>query len=339
MPPSNHKNLKGPRISATRIQQYDDCARKWVAQAVQGFDGDEPRPLPATTAQAFGTNVHLIAEQWLRDGIAPPQTLEGRTFLGGINYLPKPKTPGVKVELPFQTKIAGKDFSGTMDCVWVREDGSVMLIDHKTTSNLRWAKTPAQLHGDQQAVAYAWGLFEQFPELELLDLRWVYYQRVTAIDEIPMAKCIDLQMSREYAKDYWEKRLAPSASSMLELYRKRAHPADVEGNPLMCKAYGGCPYRKDCESLKGKNMSNALEALLKKTKKEKPVAVIPEESKDVEAPKVEPKTTTRPSKANEQKARIAALEASTATLTQASKIMEQVLEMHGEVLKRLKDDI
>ena len=116
MPPKSKKAAR-VHLSATRIKTFDMCARKWSVFNIRGFDGGPPVKQPTSEALRFGSAYHLELENWLRDGTPPDQsTLEGRTAAATIKHLPTPGTPGLFIERPFESVIAGETLTGTADC-------------------------------------------------------------------------------------------------------------------------------------------------------------------------------------------------------------------------------
>ena len=130
---------------------------------------------------------------------------------------------------------------------------------------------------------------------------------------------------------------------MLDLYDNSVYPSEVAGNYNACGAYGGCAFREECDKLKGENMAGLDDLIKGKIKTKKPAEEAPKVIPDAvaeEAPKiVEHKTKTRPSKSNQQKAAIAALETLTATYKQLEEMMKKLNESQQKVLDKLNEDL
>jgi hypothetical protein len=335
------KKGRGLHLSATRVKLYDQgCPRKWAAQYVKGFDGKPPKRLPPTPAMTFGTEFHRIAEEWLRDGTVPPNTLEGATFRPGIKHWPEPGSDGLMVEVDFDVEIEGGLFQGQADVVmW---DGKNLFIgDHKTTSSIRWAMDATKLSRDPQALFYAKIFMDKYG-VDEATLKWVYYERAKNIYAVPNTVETTSSVTREAVDTHWNRQLK-NMENMLAIYGQACHPSEVEANENFCYAYNReCPFKGHCDELKGYNMRSLeeLRALSKKKQEEKapagaPPTVVKEEATTEEPKTVEVKTTTRPSKAAEQKATIAALEAIKTNLDHLNEMQRNMQQKYDKVLDKL----
>jgi hypothetical protein len=94
----------------------------------------------------FGTAVHAQLERWLREGVKPDDTPAGRTAAQGLQWLPHPDTR-LLLEQKFVFAVTDEiSAGGIIDCLVPPEIGNeVIVVDHKSTSDLRWAKTEEQL--------------------------------------------------------------------------------------------------------------------------------------------------------------------------------------------------
>lgn len=346
MPPRK-KKIDGLHISGTRMQLHNLCQRKWAAQYVMYWDGGPPKQLPPSDNMQFGTDMHLIAEEWLRDATIPPDTPEGRTFKAGMAHWPAPKTKGLYVERSFVTKINGRKVPGTMDVLWVRADGSVLVGDHKTTAALFWAKSPQDLLRDEQAMLYAHAAFEEFPEVDEITMRWVYYVRLDEPEKEPASKKVEFTVSRSHVESFFGKTLAPTAKNMLELYDKKVSPVDVPPSYDACDAYGGCPYKSRCKEIdpeREERMQEKLDSLAKLAKrgaaKTEVNEMVRESVKEEEPKLVEPKTKgVRASKKAHTKEAIAALIAVRQSYEQHFEMLSKIYETQSTILDRLLEDL
>jgi len=127
------------------------------------------------------------------------------------------------------------------------EHGTLPQIDDlKTTSDVRYCKTPEELAVDPQMVSYArWALMvmarKREPEPAFVSLRHVYVRT--------RGKCVglarDVLVTPEHVEAEWTKILA-RVRSMVALAREKTNPQDVTPNPNHCSAYGGCYFRSKC---------------------------------------------------------------------------------------------
>ena len=138
------------------------------------------------------------------------------------------------------------------------------MWDHKTTSDLRWQKTPEELKTDIAATLYAVDYFRDHPDENEVELRWVYYQTKNT-------KKSAVTRLRVIQTETWQQFLAIEkiAETMAVAATKRA--LDLPPTINHCSAYGGCPHQGRCnlspfDKMRSYVEQNKLTALLK-TKK------------------------------------------------------------------------
>ena len=338
------KKGEGLHLSATRVKLFDQgCKRKWAAQYVKGFDGERPVRIPATPIMQFGTDMHKVAENWLREGIVPPETLPGATFRAGIQHWPPPAADGLMVEVDFDMEVPGGIFQGQADVV-IWKDGKLIIADHKTTSSVRWAMSQTELARDPQALFYAKVFMDKYGVGEA-GLKWVYYERAKSIYDVPDTKVVETTVTRADADEHWNRQLN-NMENMLAIYGQSVYPSEVEANENFCYAYNRqCPFMEHCETLKGLNMKSLeeLRALSKKkAQNEAPSdapAVVTEQATAEDPVTTQAKTNTRPSKSAEQKATIAALEAIKNNLDQLNEMQAKMQAKYDVVLDKLIGDL
>lgn len=240
--------------SATQLKTYRLCPRKWSFQYRAGLRA------PTHPSAALGTEVHALAERWLSTGeVFDTATQAGRIFAPGIPHLPAP-SPALKIEHHFDDGV----FQGYIDVLEL-DRAPPRVIDHKTTSSLHWALTPAALVHDEQAVLYANEALTLAPDASKVDLRWLYYQTRNT----PGAHVVDATLLRADV-DTKYKRLVEQAAV---IEQTPEHPFDAPGNYASCKAFGGCFYYGLCHETRGKaGMSDLLKKLLEKQAAEKAIA-------------------------------------------------------------------
>ena len=232
-------------LSATQIELWRDCKRKW------GFKYLDRIVTPPHPAALLGTEV--------QDEQIDPYLLTGRGFdfsrkSGEIAHklaplLPPPMTPGMKLRRKFLMPSPSGTFSyqGEFD-IWARDSGCVpglaggvsLLADIKTTSNLTYAKTTEKLRTDTQAQLYAMAImFED--NVDVLDAVWFYTRtRGAAKAERHHARLVASHVAEQFSKI--------DAIGVECANTKVAAPkaSELEPNPRMCDAYGGCQFRHVC---------------------------------------------------------------------------------------------
>ncbi len=126
------------RISASQIDTYRTCARKWAWKYIGRVDG------PQHPSAALGERVHGVLEGWLRDGKAiDTSTREGKIAAAGVSKLPMPGRGLVERKFDWRSP-AGILYTGRLDLEHERDD-VLVVHDHKTTSSFGWAKTEEDL--------------------------------------------------------------------------------------------------------------------------------------------------------------------------------------------------
>ena len=148
--------------SPSQANTAKQCLRVW------GFRYLVKIRSPPTASQAKGTALHEIGENWLRDGTIPPAGDIGQRFLAGIHHLPKP-SPELMVEHAFLFEDGDVHWRGFIDCV--DPTGDVLtVIDHKSTKNFYWAKSPDDLMSDTQSTIYAKAIMANREQIEEANL-------------------------------------------------------------------------------------------------------------------------------------------------------------------------
>jgi hypothetical protein len=267
------------RLSASQVQVFVDCRRKWAWKYIEGVEE------PPNAAAEKGRAVHAMLEQYLSGGAIDFTTEIGYIAAAGLEHLPKPGTPGLLVEQEFHFEgPSGHSYLGYKD-LEQEQLGIGIIYDHKTTSDLRWQKTPEELERDIQATLYAVDYFRKHPERPTVELRWVYYQTKNARKSAVV-------VARVNQADTWQRFLAiekiaeqmhevatvPVANESGEPRLRRA--LDLVPNINHCDAYGGCPHQGRCnlspfDKMRSHVEQNKLTELLKNKNKNNGAAATP----------------------------------------------------------------
>jgi RecB family exonuclease len=277
--------------SPSQIASYRDCPRKWWWRSVK----DVP-PKPNRFA-ALGTAIHQRLQRYLETGELPSGSettlrIEGRGWseddlmeimLPGMPYLPGPGAAECERDIELDLGEFGT-MRGYVDFLHAHE-GVAEVGDHKTTSNLRWAKTAEDLKTDPQAITYSVAALEHFG-LDEAHCGWIYY-----CTGKPQAKLVECRFSLTELQTAWQSLLDEIAQMHPLRHVEDYH--DVPKNIESCTKYGGCPYRENCalganERLKGLlSMASLKEKMMAAKAKPIPTATavaekakpVPEETK------------------------------------------------------------
>lgn len=142
--------------SATRVQTWRRCRRKWFLSEVAGLRNVE------TEAQARGKAFHKELENWfLSEGDILPESPAARAI---ASTWPSPGLTDYESEVSFREEIDGVIWAGKVDLIQYMTDGPV-VGDHKTV----WDKkgVPNSLRDELQPNLYLKAMQGQYT-------RWVY---------------------------------------------------------------------------------------------------------------------------------------------------------------------
>lgn len=209
------------------------CPRKWAYS--------RQRPRTSNQWAEFGTRAHTVIERWLVERVAPdPSTPEGACIVPALASLPAPGTD-LAVEVPIDLVYENVQYVGFVDLLYgYRPHEIVVIHDHKTTGDLKWAKTPEELVDDPQRITYSHWAAQSLSVEHVLAV-WGYYQR-----KPPRVRLAPVLEHRDSL-----------AARFAKLHRRAGLPiVQAQGKPpeelprdlSHCSAFGGCPYRAECHS-------------------------------------------------------------------------------------------
>ena len=147
--------------SFSSLKTFQQCPKKYyhlkVAQDIQD-KGNE--------AATYGKDAHLVAEEYIRDGVdLPPKFEYLRSSLNILNAIEGEKLCEVKLGLTKTLESCDFDapnvwWHGVADLVIInRKTGITYSVDYKTSKNARYADVT-------QLDLVACGLFAKFPEIQ-----------------------------------------------------------------------------------------------------------------------------------------------------------------------------
>lgn len=241
----------------------------------------EDRREPPTLATVAGQKIHELLEVYLRDGTPIDTSATWQGYDIGLiaqdmtKYLPAAGSIQ-DVEAAFEFEYKGISYNG-------RIDGKELpkVWDHKTSSNLKYAKTEDELATDIQALVYAKAvLLEAFLD-EAATLQWTYGQTKNEIK----SKKVSLTLARDYVDAKFDEVVAPLAAEVAAHRAKGLESkSDCRKNDKACSKFPprGCPFQKDCWSVTEETKPSLLE-MLKASVAVDPINS-PEVAKKVEVP-------------------------------------------------------
>lgn len=220
--------------SVSQLQTGERCLRRWY------YDKIERRKEPETPAQQRGTALH---DEWKRhfdfgEALGP-------LAMAGLEHKPEgqltTETPTFWINaqgmLESRVSVDGTPLVGYIDILQRNR-----VIDIKTTSNAKYAKTPDQLAGDLQMLGYALHTWEVFAHREPIDLRHWYFLTKGK----PKSWVVDARVEPADAIANWAK-----ATPLMQTIREAAslgpgRADEVPCNTQACDDYRGCYHRSVC---------------------------------------------------------------------------------------------
>jgi hypothetical protein len=206
---------------------------------------------PPSVAQLRGIELHDTLEkiakvnQGDRPAFAIPK--EHQIYVNEVEaqgHLPAPGENALIEHWMTMPTQFGIPFVGKIDLVR-HQIKPPRLIDYKTTSDVRYMLTPAEVHEDVQTNVYAHYLFEEGLQEPLIG-GLLYIEMPKTLPKKVKVKVIPrlIDLTRRQSTAVWD-RIQPVLEEILEV-AELDHPNDVEPNTAICTKYGGCPYRNEC---------------------------------------------------------------------------------------------
>jgi len=122
-----------------------------------------------------------------------------------------------------------------------------VVLDHKTTSDLKWAKTEDDLREDPQMVLYGSYAFDVFAAMglqtDVVEAGHIVYLTKGA----PAARKTMVRLTREHLTA--ERAKLATVVEQMKVTSQARTPASVEGEASVCDKYGGCDFRDKCGAL------------------------------------------------------------------------------------------
>jgi hypothetical protein len=233
-------------LSVSQISTFDPtqaggCERKWWFSKVKRL------PAPETQAQADGTAMHSEIAHYVTTG----EDVLGPLARAGKHFIPAPD-PRLEVEtevsglcadgIPLQTKIDLVNPTGFyLDSTGeLRPDpeGTVEVLDWKSTSNLKYARRGIDLLQTIQMPGYAKALLPRgFTHARLSH---VYFQKRGKKQALKSTALFSLAQ----INDRWQE--IDLTVRRMKVVAQATEPDQVTPNYDSCGAYGGCAYRDVC---------------------------------------------------------------------------------------------
>jgi hypothetical protein len=236
-------------VSASQVEAYRRCPRFWFNQSVLKIR------TPPSPAQERGSKCHKTVETFFETGALVGDT-EALAITQPVMSLLPPRGEELLVEhkIEMATYVGGPSWIGYIDYFDPREH-PIHVGDLKSTSDIRYCKTPSELVGLVQMNSYAhWALGEYPAENEV---RLSHTYMVTRRPH--KAHVVQAVTNRSIVSQNWSRDLA-TVREMQAWATERPETADaLPPNTNACDMYGGCAFRKQCGLMPKLNLFRNLE--------------------------------------------------------------------------------
>ena len=244
--------------SPSQVETFKMCERKWWLNKIAGME------VPDTGDTLTGTRVHGEMEAYLKSGDAATLSEISRPALWLLDEL---RRRDVDVEVPLgekdkNWKLTGKKalvvaaglpvlgFADVMD-IYSTEDGGIppLVLDWKTTGNLKYVKTSDELRRNDQVITYAQAVLARRRLAGLTEPRDIRVQHAVLLKVRPFG------LHGNFA-DVTPAEIAEGMESIDETVGRMVRtarattPNDVTPTWSACSAYRGCPFQSTCKALK-----------------------------------------------------------------------------------------
>lgn len=235
------------KVSPSQISNFRDCPRKWWYASIAKI------PYPQHPSAALGERVHKILEMSTAAKSRPGSTttvsentpqkevLVAQAAWDAIDAFLLQRTGRSLVDREAQIEEAWELPQGSPLTLAARGRADLVLpdfiVDWKTTSDLRWAKSAKELRSDPQVLMYSAALD---PDEPVRDFVHVY----TRTRNSPAARVVHTPIDRfmrEQGLIALDKHVAAMAGCA-----SAGAAEEVEPNTDACSRYGGCPFALRC---------------------------------------------------------------------------------------------
>lgn len=283
-------------VSPSQIETFRLCKRKWAWQKIAGLESK------TSVAAEKGQHVHKMLEAWLKNSTTIDLNLtvtlsDGSKFnpgpvaAGGLRHLPSPSDV-TGVERPITLARARGQltnpwhYHGYSDFTFLimEKKGRTFsgVGDHKTTTDLKWAKNEVDLRKDPQVLIYGAFFHDQQPALvrslgemysPVMTFLWVYYQSRAPFDSEKRKFHLSIAEIETALLpiDETAQEIADTFTALTHVDADATKEALVKSLPptiSACEAYGGCAFKASCAISNTEKLSAIFtqESLVKKLK-------------------------------------------------------------------------
>jgi hypothetical protein len=244
-------------VSPSQIETWLGCNRQWYWQYPMGIKS------PPTASTLLGSACHTIAEDFIQEQNGEDLSVKRdgkdhyravvRPAMATLRMLGDLHKSGLgHVERSMKRKLRnGLDLIGRIDFLSLPETDNPLVVDHKTSSNLKYAKTEEEMATNIQMLAYAYEAVCLKPLAKGVRVA----HNVMLTRGAPAARYTDVFIPTKDIHAGWT--LIQNISDQMIETSKIASPADVPPNLSACDRFGGCFHRDRCAAIKNAQNPNA----------------------------------------------------------------------------------
>ena len=241
--------MKRHRVSPSQITTARACMRRWWWQSIKGFKS------PPTASTIFGGKVHEALEHFLQHDDWPADLDPEVRARAEPAWNALIKEIGLPLDR-FEVEGAWENFadyalpaSGRFDLLLQDRNA---VVDWKTTSDLKWAKSEQERQDDPQVIMYLDALVREGK----LTLPATFHHVYTVTKGKPSAQV------RTTVIDASQLSIGRDAINQtlrqMDAFVDTDDFTQVPANLLACRDFGGCPHFERCfPQTKDKNMSTS----------------------------------------------------------------------------------
>ena len=218
-------------VSPSQLTQFMyQCPRQWALDKIGGHHRQ------GNKFSDRGGKVHKVLENWQLRAIPPDLT----TDIGRIAYPALAETPAPGTAVPERCvnwEVGGIEIEFLKDLEAFTDRG-VEIYDYKTTSNIAYAHTAAELlETDPQAITYAAHAFREYGAPAVRE-SWLYLTANKPHRCLPVV----VDPVRETCLDRFNL-ILDAGRAMIAHRIAQTDPNTFPENPAHCSAFGGCPFK------------------------------------------------------------------------------------------------
>lgn len=243
--------------------QHGGCLRRWWLERVQGFRPDQ------TGAQTEGELGHELLAEYLRTGAMPPPRVKmSKMVTAAINKgrLPAPGSGLIEMRFDGQNKrdaggrwipvdraktfwLGGIPWDGFIDYQSLEPtDGVVIVLDHKFTSDLQYAKPAEDLIETVQMPVYCMVAAKRF-QFCRVDGFWIVHHYVCRRGTSSTLRRAFVTLDQVLERRESILRVVERMKSVVQVEQQKDVPFSLKS----CSAYMGCPHQARCRAFAGKD--------------------------------------------------------------------------------------